>query len=71
MTARAEDLSVADQLLLEQLEPDVRALIERVVASRLEDAGDRAWRAGYNLGFANGRQQKMAAVPIPPKDPRA
>lgn len=62
------DLTVADQLFLERLSPELRGLIDRVVASRLEDRDDSAYQAGYRLGVTAGRRMQMAEVHPPIKD---
>lgn len=66
--------SVADELAFDALPPETRALVERVIASRTEDAGDRAWHDGYRFGYqtaqADERAKALAATTPPPKDVR-
>lgn len=60
------ELTVADELALADLAPEVRALVDRLIAAAIEqradseydagyrDGADAAWGDGYEEGFAHG-----------------
>lgn len=49
------DLTVADELALDAMPAETRALIERLVAARVEAQADRDFLENYDIGFADGR----------------
>lgn len=52
--------SLADQLAFDALEPEVRAMIERVMADRKQDDIEERLRDAYADGHADGYEQGHA-----------
>lgn len=51
------ELSVADELWLQELEPEVRALCERYIGTRIEAATQEGFNEGFDCGHEAGERR--------------
>src|ERR1051326_7012849 len=50
----SRELSVADQLYYDALEPETRAMVDRIIATRVEDETDAQLQDTFNMAFSDG-----------------